>query len=735
MSRQTTSTRSRSTSSSAGRRGASATPLVVVESPSKVATIARILGPGYTVRASYGHIADIAARTDAVDVAAGFDAPYQLTKKGAEVVRGLSVDLVGASELILATDDDREGEMIAHLLVEFLQPAVPVSRIVFGSITEREVLAALEKRRSIDARLVDAARSRRILDHLWGFRMSPVLWEKVRGGLSAGRVQNPALRLVVDREWERRAFVPAVFCGVEATLALEPEVVATLVSLDGAAVAASKDFDDAGILTGDARRLEPAAAAALVSALDGADLTVESVKREKYTRRPRRPYVTSDLLSDVVNRLRVGSSRAQALVNQLYEKGHVTYPRTDNPALSREATAAARAVAVEMFGADAVPAKPNLWFAKKGAQQAHEAIRPTRMSVRSIRGLTPAHAAVYEMIWRRTIASQMVDATGTTTSVVFFATLEGSTARFRAAGTTIEVPGHRLVFSHPDDDVPTPLATVSEGDSVAVASSEVREHTTRPPARYTESTLITALEEHGIGRPSTYASTMEALRREYVWSRRGDRALLPTITGVAVHGFLALCFPEYVDFGVTSRMEDRLENVATGGETLEHLLSGFLLEGDGDWPALEPAIARVRAEHDPATRPVAVLGTHPVTGESIILRAGKTFARRVKGAKSGSGAPYLKCGDRNVPVSDRIDFAAFDLARAVALVDVPREGRNLGEHDGEPVVLKVGRFGPWVEHLGVRASVAVDEVVSMDLAGALDRVERRKSALARQVKS
>ncbi|MEN9793056.1 MAG: topoisomerase 1 [Actinomycetota bacterium] len=739
MSRQTTSTPSRATSASgsrsAARRGAPGAPLVIVESPSKVSTISRILGSDFTVRASYGHIADIAARTDAVDVADGFAAPYHLTKKGAEVVRGLSIDLVGASELILATDDDREGEMIAHLLVEFLRPAVPVSRIVFGSITEPEVLAALENRRSIDPRLVEAARSRRILDHLWGFRMSPVLWEKVRGGLSAGRVQNPALRLVVDREWERRAFVPAVYCGVEARLALEPEVVATLVSLDGVAVASSKDFDDAGRITGDARRLDPDEAAALVAALEGDDLTVESVKREKYTRRPRRPYVTSDLLSDIVNRLKVGSARAQALVNQLYEKGHVTYPRTDNPALSREATAAARAVAVELFGADSVPAKPNRWFAKKGAQQAHEAIRPTRMSARSIRGLTPAHAAVYEMIWRRTIASQMVDATGTTTSVVFVAEVGGRTARFRAAGTTIEVPGHRLVFSHPDDDVPTPLASVSEGDTVAIASCGVGEHTTRPPARYTESSLITALEEHGIGRPSTYASTMEALRREYMWSRRGDRALLPTITGIAVHGFLALCFPEYVDFEVTSRMEDRLEKVATGDESLEHLLSGFLLEGDGDWPALEPAIARVRAEHDPADRPVVVLGEHPVTGESIILRAGKTFGRRAKGAKWGSGAPYLKCGERNIPVSDRIDFAAFSLEQAVALVDVPREGRDLGAHEGESVLLKVGRFGPWVEHRGVRASVSVDEVASMDLAGALDRVDKRKSALARRVQS
>ncbi len=739
MSRQTTSTRSRSTGSATSRsataRAAAGSPLVVVESPSKVATISRILGSRYTVRASYGHIADIAARTDAVDVDAGFASPYHLTKKGTEVVRGLSLDLTGASELILATDDDREGEMIAHLLVEFLRPSVPVSRIVFGSITEREVLAALEKRRAIDPHLVEAARSRRILDHLWGFRMSPVLWEKVRGGLSAGRVQNPALRLVVDREWERRAFVPAVFCGIEATLALEPEVVATLVSLDGVAVAASKDFDDTGRIVGDARRLEPDDAAALAAALEGTDLTVESVKRERYTRRPRRPYVTSDLLSDVVNRLKVGSARAQALVNQLYEKGHVTYPRTDNPALSREATAAARAVAVEMFGADAVPEKPNRWLAKKGAQQAHEAIRPTRMSVRSIRGLTPAHAAVYEMIWRRTIASQMVDATGTTTSVVFVVELDGRTARFRAAGTTIEVPGHRLVFSHPDDDVPTPLAAVTESESVAVAASEVREHTTRPPARFTESSLITALEEHGIGRPSTYASTMEALRREYIWSRRGDRALLPTITGIAVHGFLALCFPEYVDFEVTSRMEDRLERVATGDETLENLLTGFLLEGDGDWPALEPTIARVRAEHDPADRPVAVLGTHPTTGEPIVLRAGRTFARRAKGAKWGSGAPYLKCGERNIPVSDRIDFAAFSLEQAVALVDVPREGRDLGEHEGESVLLKVGRFGPWVEHRGVRVSLSLDDVASMDLAGALDRLERRKSALARRVQS
>ena len=682
-------------------------PLVIVESPNKVKTISSILGSEYVVRASYGHIADITESREAVDIDAGFAVEYHLTDKGAEVVAGLRDDLSRASELILATDDDREGEMISHLLVQFLRPTVPVSRIVFHAITKDDVTRALEDRRSLNPELIEAARTRRVLDHLYGFHVSPVLWSKVRGGLGAGRVQSPALRLIVEREFARRAFVGTVYCGVEATLSMSPTVVGTLKSIAGVPVAASKDIDDAGVVAPSVELLAADTARALVDALTGVPLVVADTKSEKYTRRPRRPYVTSDLLSDIVNQLKVGAGRAQAIMNQLHEKGLITYPRTDSPSLSSSATQAAREMAVSMFGPGIVPDKPNHYFAKKkSSQEAHEAIRPANLEVRSPSGLQPQLRAVYDMVWRRTVASQMIDATGTTTTVTLRAEAHGhGECVFVASGTTITEPGHRRLFSSPDDDTPTPLATFTAGDTIEAASLDIKEHATRPPARYTEASLIKELEDLEIGRPSTYASAIESLRREYVWSKRGDRALIPTITGVAVHAFMSACFPALVDLQFTRQLEERLERVVDGDEQYEEVLSVFYSTGDEQWPSLASLIDETVTMYDPAEHPVLELGDHPVSGAPIVLKAGRQFQRRIAGAKRSTGSPYLKCGDRNVSVNDQTELATLTRERAVALIDVPKEGRVLGMSGKDEVLLRVGPYGPYVSCGDVRASV------------------------------
>lgn len=721
---------------SAGKTAVAGRPLVIVESPNKLKTIAAILGGEFTVRASYGHVTDIPASDDAVDTENGFAVEYGPTDKGAEVLAGLAADLAVASELILATDDDREGEMIAAQLVEQLAPTVPVSRIVFHAITEDEVRGALENRRPIDARLVEAARTRRVLDHLYGFRVSPVLWSKLRNGLSAGRVQSPALALVVEREFARRAFVPTPFCGVEATLAGEPAPVAVLGSLGGIPVATSKDIDDAGRVDPAVRVLDPAEAAALAAELEGGTLRVSAVRTQRYTRRPRPPYVTSDLLSDIVNRLNTGPARAQALMNQLHEHGHISYPRTDSPSLSPQVTMAARAAAVSMFGENSVPDKPN-WYraARRSAQQAHEAIRPANMSARTLKGLTPQHRTVYEMIWRRTVASQMANATGTTHTV----TLETESAGFgacvfAASGTVIEDPGFRRLFD--DGEETTPLVVhLGEGDTVDIAALTVHERTTRPPARYTAATLIKALEEREIGRPSTYASAIESLRREYLWSRRGDRALIPTISGIAVAGFLARRFPSLVDPNFTREMEERLERIVEGEGDYDRVLSGFFHGGDDAWPPLAELIESTLRDHDPREHPVMVMGTHPVTGEQITLHVGKMFKRHRKGDRRTSGSPYLKCGERNLGINDQTEFAALTLERVVSLLAVPKEGLALGEREGRSVTLKVGPYGPYVTDGEVFASVpeSVDELASVTLGEAWALIGERRSAIVKKM--
>ena len=683
-------------------------PLVIVESPNKVKTISKILGDAFTVRASVGHFADIPATKNGIDIANGFHMEYSLTKKGTDIIAGLRKDLAHASELILATDDDREGEMIAALLVQFLKPTVPVSRIVFHAITAKEVLGSLENRRDVHVALVEAARARRALDHLVGFQVSPVLWSKVRQNLSAGRVQSPALRLIVEREFERAAFVITTYCGVEAELEIEAMVKASLRSVDGVPVAQSKDIDENGAVTPPAQLLLLTEAQRVVTGLAGVPLRVTDAKTEKYTRRPRRPYITSDLLQDAVSRLKIGSQVAMSIMNQLHEKGLISYPRTDSPSLSPWITEAAREQAISMFGPTSVPAKPHLYFAKRrSAQEAHEAIRPADMSKRSPAGLTPQQAAIYDMVWRRTVASQMVNTTGTTVIITLEGSSEGRPCVFTASGTTITEPGHRLVYTTTDDDEPTPLAAVAVGDVMEVRALEIEEHTTKPPARFNEASLIRALEEREIGRPSTYASFIDSLRNEYLWSKRGDQALIPTITGIAVAQFLNACFVNLVDYQFTKQMEQRLDTIVDEKDSYVNVLTTFYSQGDGQWPSLTSTIAAANSEYDPALHSVREIGVHPETGEAIVLKPGRAVGGRV--AKKGTrrsgrgvrstGSPYIKCGDRNVPVPDTTQWEELTVEFAIALLNVPRiEPRVLGVVDGNEVIVRPGPYGPYVAY-------------------------------------
>ena len=703
-------------------------PLVIVESPNKVKTISKILGDGYIVRASYGHFADIPATNKGVDISHGFAAEYSLTPKGKEIMAGLRKDMAAASEVILATDDDREGEMIAALLLQFLKPTVPVSRIVFHSISAKEVLASLENRRDINQHLVEAARTRRVLDHLVGFQVSPVLWSKVRVGLGAGRVQSPALRLVVDREYARLAFVETTYCGVEAELLLDAAVIASLRFLNGVPVAKSKDIDDAGVVAPPAELLFLDRARAVVMGLAGTPLVVSDVKRERYTRRPRRPYTTSDLLQDIVSRLHIGSKFAQDIMNQLHEKGLISYPRTDSPSLAPWIIEAAREQAIAMFGPESVPDQPRHYFAKrKSAQEAHEAIRPADIGKRTPTGLNSNQAVVYDMVWRRTVASQMVDTTGTTVTTTFEVTTKDESAHciFSAAGTTILEQGHRHLYIGRDDVEPTPLADFTVGDVIGVKAIEVTEHTTRPPARFTEASLIKALEDHEIGRPSTYASAMESLRSEYLWSKKGDQALIPTLTGVAVEKFLAECFPTLVDFEFTKQMEDRLNKVVDGNDSYLGVLDTFFHSGDGEWPSLVSTITKARAEYDPKMHSVRIIGQHPDTGSDIMLKPGRTFGSSKKSSlpksKSGTrvtkstGSPYIKCDERTVAVPDQTELCDLTIDFAMTLLNTPKaEPRLLGQSEGEDVVLKTGPYGPYIS-CGTR-NVSLPSEVSFETA-------------------
>lgn len=708
-------------------------PLVIVESPNKVKTISRILGDEYNVQASYGHFADIPAKKGAVDVDNGYVATYGLTSHGKEIIAKLKREMETASEVILATDDDREGEMIAALLVEFLQPAVPVSRIAFRAITKFEILNALENRREVSATMVEAARARRYLDHLYGFEVSPVLWGNVRQNLGIGRVKGPALRLLVEREEARLAFVRTDYCGIEATLASGDGIVAELRAVDGVPVARSADIDDVGKVAPPAELLLMPLARELEAALAGARATVTDVKNTAYTRRAPRPYTTTDLLADIVNRTSMGAGAAQGVMNQLHEKGLISYPRTDSPALSPVTTESARQQAVAMFGHGIVPAKPNRFFPRrKTAQEAHEAIRPSDMTLRHPKGLSPQQALVYELVWRRTVASQMIDATGTTTSVTFTVVTDdpSHTCTFVASGTSVTEPGHMRI-THPDNEhPPTSLAKLATGSDIDVASVEVSAHSTKPPARFTVPTLIRALEELEVGRPSTYATIIEELRREYVWSKQGDKALIPTLTAVAVHRFMIGCLPALVDDAFTREMEMQLNDIVDGSLTLPDMLDQFYARGRGGWPGLVTAIGNVKATYRPAEHPVMIVGLHPDSGDPIVLKPGKSFTTRKKANAArgkrrpvSTGSPYLNCGSRNVRVPDQTELADLTVEFALQLLNAPDTARVLGEHGGEQVEVKSGPYGPYVRvgkrNVSIPASLDAGTITLDDAIGLL----------------
>ncbi len=684
-------------------KGSAVRTLVIVESPAKAKTIAGYLGKDYMVESSIGHVRDLphsAAEVPAaqkqepwarlgVDVDHDFEPLYVVDPKKKSVVSDLRSKLAKADQLLLATDEDREGEAIAWHLVELLKPKVPVRRMVFHEITKPAIERALTETRDIDERLVDAQETRRILDRLYGYEVSPVLWRKVMKGLSAGRVQSVATRLVVERERERIEFRAAEYWDIVATL--DPgSFEARLVAVDGRKVAQGRDFARNGELTtADAVQLDEDTARSLATALEGVELTVRSVERKPYTRRPAAPFMTSTLQQEASRKLRFTTQHTMRVAQRLYENGYITYMRTDSTSLAESAVAAARDQARELYGADSVPEQPRSYNRKvKNAQEAHEAIRPAGDRFRTPdevkREVERDEAALYDLIWKRTVSSQMADARGETVSVrVGAKAADGRDAEFGAAGTVITFRGFMLAYEEGRDEAIAAdeeerrLPPMTEGDTLTASALEPESHSTTPPARYTEATLVRALEERGIGRPSTYASIMGTiLDRGYV--RKVGQALVPTFLAFAVTGLLEQHFTRLVDYEFTALMEDDLDRIAEGDEERTTWLKRFYFgEAGGD----EGLKALVSDLGDIDARQVNTIEI----GNGIELRVGRY-------------GPYIERNGERVTISDEIAPDELTVARAEELLSQATDQRELGVNPetGREILVKNGRYGPYV---------------------------------------
>ncbi|MDN5685531.1 MAG: type I DNA topoisomerase [Brachybacterium sp.] len=698
--------------------------LVIVESPAKARTIGRYLGDDFIVQASVGHIRDIPVPRDlpadmkkgpygrfGVDVEDGFDPYYIVSPDKKKTVADLKKALKDADTLYLATDEDREGEAIAWHLLETLKPkkSLPVKRMVFHEITKDAIQAALENTREIDSHLVDAQETRRILDRLVGFELSPVLWRKIKPSLSAGRVQSVATRLVVERERERMAFVPADYWDVTGTFAAETgQFSAKISTVDGSRVATGSDFADDGTLKPKAKTatvLTEDSTKTLVEALTDAPAEVAALESKPYTRRPAAPFTTSSLQQEASRKLRLGARQAMRVAQSLYENGYITYMRTDSVTLSGEAITASRGQAAELYGSQYVPDKPRYYQTKSAsAQEAHEAIRPAGDRFR-----TPADVAgqlsgdefrLYELIWKRTVASQMADAKGTTSTVELSLEQSGRTATFRAAGTVITFRGFLAAYEEGrdasrygnDDSGDKRLPQMEEGQQLDTRELTPDGHATTPPPRYTEASLVRALEERGIGRPSTYASTVATVQDRGYVLRRGS-ALVPSWTAFAVVRLLEEHFGAFVDYDFTAQMEQQLDRMAQGELGRKQYLEEFY-RGDGE----SGPIGLKRMVDDLGDIDARAINSIEI-GEGITLRVGRYGAYVERAARDEDGELIEGATPQRSSVSDDVAPDELTVAKAQEMLERAKDdGRVLGtdpETDHE-VVAKDGRFGPYV---------------------------------------
>ena len=670
-------------------------PLVIVESPAKAKTIGKLLGKDFDVHASVGHIADLPKSGLQVDVENDFRPNYEVTERGSKVIRELKAALKNATELYLATDEDREGEAISYHLVEYLKPKVPVKRMVFHEITRSAIDEAVRNTRAIDQELVDAAEARRVLDRLFGYTLSPVLWRKVNRGLSAGRVQSPAIRLVVEREQERMDYVVADYWDLAAVTATAPSFKAVLSTLNGMRVASGRDFDSKGVAKDGVSVITKERADELTAALTGSDLNVRSIDEKPYRKSPKAPFITSSLQQEAGNKLRLSAGEVMRIAQGLYESGFITYMRTDNVGLSDEATAAIRAEISSTYGQQFVPEEPRTYKSKvKNAQEAHEAIRPTLplRSPETLRSeLNATEMNVYRLIWQRTLGSQMGDAQGTTLMLRLSAqarTTETADCEFSASGTTITFSGYRAVYEEldedkSDDDAEAILPALKVGDKVSVAELTAVGHSTTPPARYTEPTLVKKLEELGIGRPSTYANILKVIvDRGYVWKK--GQALVPSWTAFAVVRLLTQHFASIVDDKFTAIVEEELDEIARGERDRGKWLREFYFGNGKELPGIFPVTEAAKDSIDAREINGFIVGRHPETGEMIEARPGKY-------------GPYVRCGERTAGVPEDLTPEDLTITKAVELLNAPSNDEPIGTLNDLPVYVKSGRYGPYIQ--------------------------------------
>ena len=788
------------------------TKLVIVESPAKARKIGSFLGDEYVVEASVGHIRDLPQRAadipkefkkfawakEGVNIEEDFAPLYVINPDKKSKVAELKDLMKDADELILATDEDREGEAIAWHLIEVLRPKIPVRRMVFHEITKDAIQKAAKETRDLDYRLVDAQETRRVLDRLYGYRLSPVLWKKVMPRISAGRVQSVATRLIVERERERMAFISSAWWDLAAQC--EPGFSARLLSLDGKRVAATNDFDaNGGIKDKSAANillLDEAGARELVQSLNGQVLVVKSMEESPRTERPKPPFTTSTMQQDAGSRLGWGAQLTMRIAQRLYENGYITYMRTDSVTLSSSSISAARSSAQALYGKEFVPATPRVYEGKtKNAQEAHEAIRPAGETFRTPGELAPELSrdefALYDLIWKRTIASQMSDAKKQQMRVDFdVKTKSGSDAIFRANGSVITFAGFLAAYEDiveekaEVDESDRRLPAMSVGEKIEVNEYSCEGHETKPPARYTEPTLVKKLEELGIGRPSTFASIMQTIQDRGYVAKRG-RALVPTFLAFSVTGLLEQHFTKLIDYEFTASMEEDLDRIANGeeervawltqffygsennpgladlsadlgaidaqaintmkmGEDIEIRVGRFgayLQQGQGD----DRKFANIPEEMAPdeLTLPKAIellakpsgerkLGTDPETGLEVIAKSGRfgayiteVFPEEIveEGAKKKrkkKDAPKPKTAS----LLSTMSLDTVDLSDALRLLSLPR---TLGTYQDEIITVQNGRYGPYMKHgTDSRTLTSEDQLFSIGLDEAIEIYKQPK---------